>query len=296
MIKNWNVLKDREIIKMMIGDSIIKKDIFQDYKFPYMSAADICDFGRKIGMDNNFGKDKNISRAVFMELVLDHVIKENKVNLFFEELLNLKRFRNIREVDYYRSSNELYWDSINSFMCKINEILFFDKCHIEYNFETWIFSLIDDEDEVKIESEIINRIDKPYIKRLEEEITKTIKNSDYESCITKSRTLLEEIMIYGIEKKNETIKAKGNINKLYSKFKTLYNMHQNENLDKRINNLLSGFEKIITSISNMRDENSDSHGVGDKRINIEKHHAKLFANSSITMADFLLSVIVQNNE
>lgn len=35
----------------------------------------------------------------------------------------------------------------------------------------------------------------------------------------------------------------------------------------------------------------DSHGAGDKRINIEKHHAVLFANASITMSDFLLSVI-----
>ena len=102
-------------------------------------------------------------------------------------------------------------------------------------------------------------------------------------------------MIYGIEEKNESIDSKGNINKLYSQFKTLYSMHQNKNMDKRINNLLSGFEKIITSISSMRDENSDSHGAGVKRINIEKHHATLFANSAITMADFLLSVIERNN-
>lgn len=296
MNKDWNLLKDREIINMMIGDSKIKNDIFIDYKMPYMRASDIYDFGRKIGMDDRYWKDDKLSRWMYMEIVLDYVIKEKQINLFFKELLNLKRFRNIGEIDHYKSANELYWESINNFMFKINEILFFEKCHLEYNFETWNFSLVDDEDEVKIESENIDKIDKQYIKRLEKEITNAIKNGDYESCITKSRTLLEEIMIYGIENKNEPVEAKGNINKLYSKFKTLYNMHQNKDLDKRINNLLSGFEKIITSISTMRDENSDSHGAGGKRINIEKHHAVLFANSSITMSDFLLSVIERDNK
>lgn len=35
---------------------------------------------------------------------------------------------------------------------------------------------------------------------------------------------------------------------------------------------------------------SDSHGVGAKRINISDHHARLFVNSAMTMADFVLAV------
>lgn len=70
----------------------------------------------------------------------------------------------------------------------------------------------------------------------------------------------------------------------------LYNMHQNKDIDKRINGLLSGLEKILTAISEMCNKGSDSHGVGTKRINIAEHHARLFVNSSMTMADFVLSV------
>ena len=98
-------------------------------------------------------------------------------------------------------------------------------------------------------------------------------------------------MVYGIEKKEEKPSEKGNINNLYNQFKNLYNMHNDPNIDKRINMLLSGFEKIITSISQMRDKNSDAHGAGNKRINIEEHHAVLFENSAITIANFLLAVI-----
>ncbi|GHV15079.1 hypothetical protein FACS189491_11960 [Spirochaetia bacterium] len=67
-------------------------------------------------------------------------------------------------------------------------------------------------------------------------------------------------------------------------------MHQSKEVDTRINMLLSGFEKIITSIAEMRNGLSDSHGVGLRRIGIFEHHARLFVNSSMTIADFILAV------
>ena len=71
-------------------------------------------------------------------------------------------------------------------------------------------------------------------------------------------------------------------------------MHQNKDIDKRINMLLSGLEKIITSISQMRNKESDAHGVGSKRINISEHHARLLLNASILMSDFILAVAQKN--
>ena len=60
--------------------------------------------------------------------------------------------------------------------------------------------------------------------------------------------------------------------------------------DKRINTLLSGLEKIVSSISEMRNKNSDAHGVGATRIAIDEHHARLFVNAAMAMSDFILSV------
>lgn len=87
-----------------------------------------------------------------------------------------------------------------------------------------------------------------------------------------SRTKAKLIII---EKKNEVPSEIGDVGKLYSQVKTLYNMHQNKDLDKRINGLLSGLEKILSAIAEMRNKGSDSHGVGTKRINISEHHARL---------------------
>lgn len=54
--------------------------------------------------------------------------------------------------------------------------------------------------------------------------------------------------------------------------------------------LLSGLNSIVSAIAEMRNKDSDAHGVGARRINIDEHHARLFVNASMTMSDFILSV------
>ena len=93
-----------------------------------------------------------------------------------------------------------------------------------------------------------------------------------------------------IEKKGDTPSTSGNMGDLYKQVKNLYNMHGDANTDKRINTLLSGLEKIVSSISEMRNKNSDAHGVGATRIAIDEHHARLFVNAAMAMSDFILSV------
>ena len=143
---------------------------------------------------------------------------------------------------------------------------------------------------VVLEAPGIILVNRDYIKNLSVKAIRDVENGDYDSAITKSRTLLEEVFCYVIEKKDEEPSQKGDIKKLYKQVKDLYRMHADSDTDKRINELLSGLEKIIDSIAEMRNKNSDAHGVGKRRINISEHHARLFLNSAITLADFILSV------
>ena len=119
---------------------------------------------------------------------------------------------------------------------------------------------------------------------------KDVVDGNYDSAITKSRTLLEETFCYVIEKKGERPSESGDIGRLYNQVKQLYDMHQSKDMEKCINGLLSGLEKILSAIAEMRNKFSDSHGVGAKRISISDHHARLFVNSAMTMADFVLAV------
>ncbi len=101
---------------------------------------------------------------------------------------------------------------------------------------------------------------------------------------------MKQSLLFPYPNQGETPSESGNIKKLYGQVKQLYNMHQDKNIDKRINELLSGLEKILSAISEMRNKESDSHGVGSKRINISDHHTRLFVNSAVIMAEFILAV------
>lgn len=133
-------------------------------------------------------------------------------------------------------------------------------------------------------------VNRDYIVDVAERANRDVDNGEYDSAITKSRTLLEEVFCYTIEAKGEIPNNSGDINSLYKQVKELYNMHNGKDVDTRINMLLSGLEKILTAIAQMRNASSDSHGVGCRRIKINEHHARLFVNSALTMADFILSV------
>lgn len=143
---------------------------------------------------------------------------------------------------------------------------------------------------IQIHVPAITCVNVEYISNISKRAINDIENGEFDSAITKARTLLEEVFCNVIEAKNEIPSTNGNIKELYKQVKNLYNMHQDKDNDVRINILLSGFEKILTSISEMRNNVSDSHGVGQKRLSIKDYHARLYVNSAITMAEFILSV------
>lgn len=146
---------------------------------------------------------------------------------------------------------------------------------------------------VAVDIPTIINVDRSYIRDIATRAVIDIENSNFDSAITKSRTLLEETFCYVIELKGEVPATSGRIGDLYTQVKQLYNMHQSKDIDNRINSLLKGLEKIVSAIAEMHNNSSDAHGVGQKRYNIEAHHARLVVNSAETMADFILAVAMR---
>jgi len=117
-----------------------------------------------------------------------------------------------------------------------------------------------------------------------------IKNGDYDSAVTKSRTLLEEAFIKILELSNVEVGSKGDLKKLYGQVKSICNMSGRKEYATVLNELISGLEKIVSAIAEMRNIAGDAHGHGDRRFVIKEHHARLCLNAAITVADFALSV------
>ena len=133
-------------------------------------------------------------------------------------------------------------------------------------------------------------IDVPYIQGLSERCKADFAAGNYDSVITKSRTIIEEVLVYILELRKEPVNAKGDIGKLYNQVKNCLHMQQDKSYDGRINSLLFGLERIVESIGAMRNANSDAHGVGSSRIQVKEREARLAMNSAITFCEYILSV------
>lgn len=88
---------------------------------------------------------------------------------------------------------------------------------------------------VKVDTPAIECVSRDYIKSIVVRANREIDNGDFDSAITKSRTLHEEVFCHAIEAKGEMSSDEGDIGKLYNQVKTLYNIHQSPDVDKRIN-------------------------------------------------------------
>lgn len=137
---------------------------------------------------------------------------------------------------------------------------------------------------------VLKKIDDDYILDMTRRAMENVSKGYCDSALTQARTLLENVFIYVLEKRNVQYEKNGQIKALFKQVKDIYNMHNDYETDKRINSLLSGLNTIVSSIAEMRNEVGDAHGHGSRRINIKDYHARLYVNSAMTLADFVLSV------
>ncbi len=289
-----HLLKDKEILAVLDGDTKLGVYTFSDYstiemKMPYLSGPALCQISTKFGLavDYNFN-GQVLSRWQYFSHLIDYCVDNNLCSELLAYIFRKEAFSKILIDINPQEIDNCYNTIINSAIDKINGILYFGNNEFVKIGNNYIIR--SKEESILVYTPKIKNIDRDYINEISLRALDDINNKHYDSAITKSRTMLEEVFLYAIEAKNEKPNSSGNIQKLYRQVRELYNMHTNKNMDRRINTLLSGLSSIVTAISDMRNSNSDSHGVGSARISIDNHHALLVLNSAMAMSDFILSV------
>lgn len=293
MNNNYSLLRSKDIIAILDGDFQIEEVDGIRIAMPYLSGPMLCELSQKFGYYQEYywgnSSKPNLSRWQYMDNILEYVIKENKTSQLLSYMMEKERFSDsLRNLNNVNDIEKMYKYIIKKVIDQINSILYFGGHELVIINNQYIIKNIDEK--INIDVPNINIVDRDYIKDLSERAMKDIDEGNLDSAITKSRTILEETFCYAIEIKGEEPSDSGDIGKLYKQVKDLYNMHANKDMDKRVNKLLSGLENIVQSIAEMRNNGSDSHGLGNKRVNISDYHARLAVNSSTTMAEFILSV------
>ncbi len=290
MSNEFEILRNKEILAILDGDKDFGTYEGARVAMPYLSGSTLCEISTLFGYEQQYTwNGSNPSRWEILDDIIVTCIENNTMQKLFTYLFNKSKFQ--RQLNNVPTSkiNECYDYICNVIIAEINKILFFgDKELIRLNGQFHIRNI---GQELQIDTPAIKIIDRDYIRNLYERTNKDIEEGAFDSAVTKCRTLLEEVFCYAVEQAGEKPSDSGDIQKLYNQVKDSYNMHNNKDMDKRINTLLSGLNKIISAIAEMRNENSDSHGVGSRRIAIEEHHARLILNSASTLADFFLAVV-----
>lgn len=291
----FELLREKSIIAILDGDTdfgplkISGEESTIKVSMPYLSGPMLCDISNRFGLPVSYGWSGGAqSRWAYMDDLLAYCIQNGRESDLLSFLFSKGQFVEKLRGQTPETIEYGYTYIVRAVIDQINGILYFggnELIQIGSSFDIRKIGTT-----VSVTAPSVKAIDRRYIADISERAMKDVLDGNYDSAITKSRTLLEEVFCYVIEKKGETPSESGDIGRLYNQVKQLYNMHQNKDMDKRINGLLSGLEKVLSAIAEMRNKVSDSHGVGAKRINISDHHARLFVNSAMTMADFVLAV------
>ena len=292
-LNSYALLKQREILDILIGDTELMPGEQAGIRIsmPYLKGSMICAISNNFGMPVEYGSGVQ-SRWGFMKDLLEHCEKNHRTSDLLSYLFSIDQFQEKLRGKSPSEIQILHKQITSLTIEKINGILYFGGNELVFSGQKYLVRQRGEK--IEVASPTIDVIDRIYINELKKRAMTDIHLSNYDSALTKSRTILEEVLIYLIEKKGEHPASKGDIVKLHRQVKALYKMNQQKDYDKRINGLLSGMEKIITSISEMRNIASDSHGQGEKRFNIRESEAILFINSSTTIAEYYLSLAVQS--
>lgn len=285
-MNDFSLLNNRKIIDILIGD--IK--LFEQYGLPYMSGPNLCQLCTSFGFPQTYSwGGVNGSRWTYMQSLLIILNKQGRVPELLSHLFNMSRFEELNSLGDVDKIKDTHKSIISIALKQINSHLLIAKKELRIINNSFVLSDIGEKR--VIETPKVRIVTYQYIRKLPERIKEDLSNKDYDSVITKSRTLLEEVLIYIIEQlTKERYKSNGDLIKIYQEATELLNMRQKKEWDKRVNELLGGLHKIVNSISSMRNINSDAHGVGASRISVSEREALLVANSAIMLSEYWLGV------
>ncbi len=284
-------LVDKEILQILDGDTQLKKYTFQDtgadivISMPYLTGPRICEISNELGFPASYGSG-TLSRWQYMQALFERSINANRCSKLLEHLFRREHFSKILSGHTAEVTENAHLYFVESAIEGINGRLYFSGYELIWRNDHFVIRKKGEH--AKIQTPQINKVES--VKHFYEDAMRAVDQHDFDSAVTKSRTMLEEVFIYALEAKKEPV-VKCDINNLYTRVRKLYHMHTDDGVDERTKKLLSGLNSIVSSVAEMRNNYSDAHGKGSKRVAIAEHHARLVVNSATAMAEFVLSVV-----
>lgn len=280
----FRVLQQKEIYEFLegSGEQELVTHNGQSYGLPYLSGTDLDNICRAFGVTEPLGG----SRWTYVEALVQYAIDNDRCDEMLSYLFDLDKFKNLKEIQNMEEIEELHDRIVVAAVQKINQIIRLTRK--ELVLINAHFYITDAGMRPVIQTPKVDALTTAYVRGLRERCEADFTAGHYDGVVTKSRTMMEEVLIQILEQAGETPSTSGKIRDLYNQVKNIRNMQQSSTFDNRVNGLLSGLEKIVQNIGDMRNINSDAHGVGSGRIRIREKEARLIMNSAITFCEYML--------
>ena len=245
---DFSIIITRPVEDILIGDSLLEGWV----RMPYLSGPELCNLSSQFGYSKTYNRGGgNLSRWQYMDELLVFLNKKDRVDELLDYLFRIERFSDLKTLGTYEVIEQTHKHIIQIVVKSINFELLLSRNELKKINGRYVIESIGDT--FKIATPKINVVSNQYIRDLPNRIKENIENKDYDSVITKSRTLLEEVLIYIIEQLNgKPYKSNGKLPDIYKDATALLNMRQNGEWDNRVNGLLGGLNKIMDAISGMR--------------------------------------------
>ena len=285
MADNYELLRNKDIISILDGDVTIEKKENYIVKMPYLSGPKLVEICNSFGLAKKYGSE---SRWVYLDELLEYAISNNRCDELLRYLFDVDKFRELLKLRTPEDISHAYEYTMQAVINRINVVLYLGRHELQCI--QGHYYVVEVGKKPVIEAANLKLINLSYVQGLRERCTEDFISGNYDSVITKSRTMIEEVLIFILESNKISVESKGDLNRIYNQVKGLYNMRQDKGYDGRVNSLLSGLEKIVQSVAEMRNINSDSHGVGRSRIAIKESEARLVMNSAVTFSEYILDI------
>ena len=201
MEKNkFSLLRSKGIIAILDGDKDFGDMIFEDeygneknikIAMPYLSGPTICEISSFFGLPMTYSTSGGaLSRWQYFDKIMGFCIEQNRMSDFLAYIFSKDKFVESLKSLLPEDIEEAYHTIVQKILEQINSILYFggnELCVVGKSYQIGKIGKV-----VTVAAPTVKVIDRAYIKDLAERANKDIDDRNFDSAITKARTILEE--------------------------------------------------------------------------------------------------------
>lgn len=297
--QDFKYLENKEVYEFLEGSGKNNLVYYEDYSYglPYLSGGDLYSYCNQFGLVDEL---PGATRWTYVEALIKDAVANDRCDELLNFFFDLVHFNNLQGSSGLgvpsipdEDLETVHQQIINAAVGHINTLIRLTRHELHY--ADGHFYMTESGKKPVIITQQLDKFSSDYVAGLRNRCKEHLDKGDYDTVITQSRTMIEETLIHIVEeaKRNglttEEPNNTGDLIKLYNQVKTIKNMHQSASNDKRINELLGGLERIVNSVAAMRNNASDAHGVGQRRINVNAREARLVMNCSMAFCEYMVA-------